>query len=131
MLGTQPLIWNGYESEVKLLKYSYPTPHFSYLAEEGGGVHTALTYHRTWETGLIEVTRVSSFSPYFLKAVVDYQLPVVKSEAPNRFIFPFRPQGHCEQVIICAAIEICRLLSDLHQCNSSLRAGNPALTTHN
>jgi hypothetical protein len=66
ILGTQPLTWNGYENKGRLLKYSYPTPHFSYLAEESGGVHTALTYHRTWETGLIEVTRVSSFSPYFL-----------------------------------------------------------------
>ena len=31
-------------------------------------LHTALTYHRTWETGLEEVTRVSSSSPLYLQS---------------------------------------------------------------
>src|SRR5664279_3189804 len=30
--------------------------------------HTAFTYHRTWEIGLEEVTRVSSSSPSFLES---------------------------------------------------------------
>jgi hypothetical protein len=41
--------------------------YFRYLARTTGSFHTAFTYHRTWETGLEEVTRVSSSNPHFLR----------------------------------------------------------------
>jgi len=48
-----------------LRKYNSRRLYFRYLAGITCAFHTAFTYHRTWETGLEEVTRVSSSNPSF------------------------------------------------------------------
>ena len=56
----------GYRTGVQLLKYNYSLLYFRYLAGITLASHTGFTYHRTWETGLEEVTRVSSSNPLSL-----------------------------------------------------------------
>ena len=59
----------GYRTSVQLLKYNYSLLFFRYLAGITFASHTGFTYHRTWETGLGEVTRVSSSNPLSLCGV--------------------------------------------------------------
>jgi hypothetical protein len=54
-------------SKTLLRKYNSRDMYFRYLAGITSAFHTAFTYHRTWETGLEEVTRVSSSNPSFLR----------------------------------------------------------------
>ena len=57
---------DGYRPSGLLRKYNYPDCTSVILTELPAAFHTAFTYHRTWETGLEEVTRVSSSGPSFL-----------------------------------------------------------------
>ena len=62
--------------------------YFRNLARITGARHTAFTYHRTWETGLEEVTRVSSSSPLAVFAVT--RGDSVRLASPS----PILNQGH-------------------------------------
>ena len=71
-------IWH-LSNQKRLRKTNYHTPYFSYLALTLVPLHTALTYHRTWETGLGR-----GYEGLLLPALIFWWLVVSGQKTPSQ-----------------------------------------------